>query len=100
MRSDDDLRDDEEQARAEHFTSRRAHYYDEQRELDLDAQSATETEQAEEARWLRAFARQAIEEAPIYWSERPGYDRRLHAVDGDVDPHRPETPDVDMRWPA
>ena len=100
MRADDDLRDDEEQARAEHFTSRRAHYYDEQRERDLDAQSATETEEAEEARWLRAFARQAIEEAPVRWSERPGIDRRAFSVDGELDLHRPDPQDVNIPWPA
>lgn len=99
MRSDDDLRDDEEQARAEHHRSRRD-YYAGQREARLEEYADSESEEATEAAWMRAFARQAIEEAPVYWSERPGIDRRVFAVDGEVDEHRPVSPEYEIPWPT
>lgn len=99
MRDIDDLRDDYMQARAEHYRSRRAYYYDETRERDEAVRAECESEEAEEARWQRIFERQAAEMPAVHYADRPGIDRRVFAVDGDDDQPDVDQPN-DVPWPA
>ena len=92
------LRDDMEQARAEHFRSRRDYYTPEQ-DHDEALRAECESEEAEEARWQRIFARQAAEQPAVHYADRPGIDRRVFH-DGDIDPHRPDDRERDVPWPA
>jgi len=48
-------------------------------------QRLLESEEAEAARWSHLMQRAAAERPPVWYEDKPGYDRRLYAVDGDVD---------------
>lgn len=99
MRSDDDVRDDMEQARAERFIlSRDRYFYDPERERDEEQRADLESEEAEQARWDHRFRRMA-ERSEVHYVDGPGIDRRLHAVDGDDDRPDVDQPN-DIPWPA
>jgi hypothetical protein len=35
-------------------------------------------------KWQSIFRQQAAEQPEVHYDDRPGYDRRLHSVDGDL----------------
>lgn len=47
-------------------------------------QQASESPEAEEARWAGIFRQQAAEMRDVHYDDRPGIDRRQFAVEGEL----------------
>jgi hypothetical protein len=52
--------------------------------MDYQEQWLIESPEAEEARWANRFRQSAAERPGVVYDDRPGIDRRMFAVDGDV----------------
>jgi hypothetical protein len=52
---------------------------------DYQQERLLESEEAEAARWSHLMRRAAAERPPVWYEDKPGYDRRVFAVDGDED---------------
>lgn len=64
----------------------RGHDEDEHRRFaDWQEQRMLESDEAEASRWSHLMARAAAERPVTWYDDKPGYDRRLYAVDGLVD---------------
>jgi hypothetical protein len=51
---------------------------------DYEEQRLIESPEAEEARWANRFRQSAAERPGVVYDDKPGIDRRMFAVDGDV----------------
>lgn len=52
---------------------------------DYEEQKLLESDEATIQHWRGIFKRMAIERGEVEYDDRPGYDRRLYAVDGALD---------------
>lgn len=52
---------------------------------DWEEQKLLESDEAELAKWRGVFRRMAEERGEVHYDDKPGLDRRLHSVDGDLD---------------